>query len=203
MSSPAAAGTVQAVVLAAGRGSRAGGFKPGLDCGGVPLLVHTVRAFAGVCDTVWVVTGHRGDEVAALVAGEPGVEVVTNPDWTLGMFSSVQAGVRKVTSDRFFLTPGDLPLLEAGVVRRLNDTPGDLVSPVFDGQGGHPVLLHRRWVDLLTAAPGSSRLRDLLAEAPHTLVVMDDDAVLRDIDTCEDYEDFVTNLERRTTWART
>jgi molybdenum cofactor cytidylyltransferase len=195
--------TYQAVVLAAGRGSRAGGFKPGLDCGGVPLLVHTVRAFAGVCDTVWVVTGHRSDDVAALVAHEAGVEVVFNPDWTAGMFTSVQAGVRRVTADRFFVTPGDLPLLDPGVVRRLCDTEGDLVSPVYDGQGGHPVLLGRRWAGILVAAPGSSRLRDVLADSPRTTVDMDDDAVLRDIDTCEDYEDYLERTQRRTSWALT
>lgn len=186
-----------AVVLAAGRGSRAGGFKPGLDCGGVPLLVHTVRAFAGVCRRVWVVTGHRADEVADLVAGEAGVVAVPNPAWTQGMFTSVQVGVRHVDADRFFVTPGDLPLLDPRVVRRLTEVEGDVVAPVYDGQGGHPVLLDRRWVDILVAADPTSRLRDLLAEVPRTAVPMDDDAVLRDIDTCEDYEDYL----RRTTWA--
>jgi len=189
--------TYQAVVLAAGQGSRAGGFKPGLDCGGVPLVVRTARAFAGVCDRVWVVTGHRSDEVAALVAGEAGVAVVFNDQWTAGMFTSVQAGARKVTADRFFVTPGDLPLLDPRVVRRLTEVEGDVVSPVYDGQGGHPVLLDRRWVDILIAADPSSRLRDVLAQVSRTNVPMDDDAVLRDIDTCEDYEDYL----RRSTWA--
>lgn len=189
--------TFEAVVLAAGRGSRAGGFKPALDCGGIPLVVRAVRAFAGVCRRVWVVTGHRGDEVAALVAGETGVTTVPNPDWERGMFSSVRAGAAQVTADRFFVTPGDLPLLNPGVIAALARVPGLVVAPVFQGQGGHPVLLDRAWVPRILAADPGASLRQLLAGAERTEVAMADDGVLRDIDTCEDYEDYL----RRTSWA--
>jgi molybdenum cofactor cytidylyltransferase len=189
--------TFEAVVLAAGRSSRAGGFKPALDCGGVPLVVRAVRAFAVVCARVWLVTGYRGDEVAALVAGEPGVTAVANPDWERGMFSSVRAGAARVTADRFFVTPGDLPLLNPGVVAALARVPGSVVAPVFEGQGGHPVLLDHSWVARILVAGLESNLRDLLAGTGRTEVAMADDGVLRDIDTCEDYEDYL----RRTSWA--
>jgi molybdenum cofactor cytidylyltransferase len=181
--------TYEAVVLAAGRSSRAGTFKPALDCGGVPLIRRVVRAFAQVCQRTWVVTGYQAEQVEALVAGEPGVETVYHPGWELGMFSSVRAGAARVTADRFFVTPGDLPLIDAALVQALADTPGSVVVPVWGHEGGHPVLLDAAWAaSIVTADPGSN-LRAVLAGTPKVRVPAPDDGVLRDIDTCEDYEE--------------
>jgi molybdenum cofactor cytidylyltransferase len=188
--------TYEAVVLSAGRSSRAGAFKPALDCQGIPLVVRVVRAFTGVCRRVWVVTGYRGDEVAALVAGEPGVYAVPNSNWDRGMFSSVRTGAARVGSDRFFVTPGDLPGVGPGIVQALAAVSGSVVVPVFGGVGGHPILLERRWAGALLAADPGTTLRDVLAGVPRT-EVNTDESVLRDIDTCEDYEEY----QRRPAWA--
>lgn len=188
---------LEAVVLAAGQSSRAGAFKPALDCGGMPMVVRTVRAFAGVCRRIWVVTGHRAEDVAALVSCEPLVRVVHNPCWEKGMFSSVQAGVSRVTSERFFVTPGDLPALGPGVAASLAGVPGSVVVPAWEGVAGHPVLLDASWISVLLSADPEASLRDLLSGTPRTLIPAADDGVVRDIDTCEDYEDYL----RRTQWA--
>jgi len=188
--------THEAVVLAGGRSSRAGGFKPALDCDGVPLVVRAVRAFSGVCRRVWVVTGYRGDEVAALVAGEPRVLAVPNPDWERGMFSSVRVGAARVGSHRFFVTPADLPDIDRHLVFEMSQTEGSLVVPVWNGQGGHPVLLGHRWIPAILGADAGSTLRDVLTGHPRVEVAAGE-AVVRDIDTCEDYEDY----QRRLMWA--
>jgi len=186
----------EAVVLSAGRSSRAGAFKPALDCGGVPLVVRAVRAFAGVCARVWLVTGHRGDEVRALVAGEPGVVTVDNPRWEDGMFSSVRVGVARVGAPRFFVTPGDLPEVTPAVARALLAADGDTVVPLWRGVPGHPVLLSQTWVEAILSAPPGTTLRAVLATRPRTEVEVAAD-VVSDIDTCEDYEDYL----RRNAWA--
>ena len=178
----------EAVVLAAGRSSRAGSFKPALDCGGLPLLVRVVRAFSGVCRRIWVVTGFQGETVADLVSGEFGVQIVANPAWEQGMFSSVRAGVARVSSERFFVTPGDLPLVTADLVENLEKTVGSVVVPMWKGQSGHPILLDRCWVAAIESAERGVTLRSVLAGAPRAYVAAADDSVLRDIDTCEDYE---------------
>lgn len=180
----------EAVVLSAGRSSRAGAFKPALDCGGVPLVVRVVRAFTGVCARVWVVTGHRGEEVAALVDAEPGVVAVANPRWDEGMFSSVRVGVARVSSPRFFITPGDLPELTPAVAGALLDAEGETVVPLWRGTPGHPVLLDAAWVPRILAADPHATLRAVLATRPRTEVEVATD-VVSDIDTCQDYEDYL------------
>jgi len=191
---PEAGEILEAVVLAAGLSSRAGAFKPALDCGGAPMVVQVVRAFALTCRRIWVVTGHRGDEVADLVATEPGGVVVPNPLWETGMFSSVRAGVARVTTARFFLTPGDLPEVTSGTVEALARVSGSLVVPVYQGRSGHPILLGKEWIRTILAAPPGGSLRTVLSGTPRTEVEVGEE-VLRDIDTCEDYEDYLRRMK--------
>jgi len=143
-----------------------------------------------------LVTGHRGDEVRALVAGEPGVVTVDNPRWEDGMFSSVRVGVARVGAPRFFVTPGDLPEVTPAVARALLIAGGDTVVPLWRGVAGHPVLLDHTWVDEILSAPPGTTLRAVLATRPRTEVEVGAD-VVSDIDTCEDYEDYL----RRNAWA--
>lgn len=190
-------GNLEAVVLAAGLSSRAGTFKPALDCDGQSLIVRAVRAFSQTCSRIWVVVGYRGSDVARLVRGESLVHVVENPLWPQGMFTSVQSGLSRCSSDRVFVTPGDLPRIDPGVVAALAARNGEVVVPTWEGHGGHPILLSRPWVDRVLQAPSTTNLRDVLALAPRECVAVGHDGVVRDIDTCADYEDY----QRRMLWA--
>ena len=76
------------------------------------LLARAVGVFMSVgIDDVVVVTGHRGDEVAA-AAEALGARPVPNPRFDDGMYTSVQAGAAAVGEGRrFFLLPVDCPLV--------------------------------------------------------------------------------------------
>lgn len=92
-----------AVILAAGLSTRFGGHPKALaKFDGRPLLEAAVNSFR-LCglDKVIVVTGHVHQEVGAL-ATALGAEVVFNPDYQQGMFSSVQTGVRAVGAEEAF-----------------------------------------------------------------------------------------------------
>lgn len=83
---------IAAVVLAAGRSSRMRTFKPLLPLGSGSVIERVVRSVsrAGIGDIV-VVTGHDSGHLAP-VLGELGAREAYNPDWELGMFSSIRAG---------------------------------------------------------------------------------------------------------------
>ena len=183
-----------AIVLAAGRSTRMGGFKPLLELDGRPLLEWALGSFVavGIADVI-VVTGHRGDEVAAL-ARRLGVRTVPNPGYDRGMYSSVQAGVAALPADvaRFFVLPLDVPLVRPETVgqlaRRAAATEADVVYPVRGGATGHPPLVAAILRAEILAAEPDGGLRALLhGHADDSLPVeVDDDGILIDTDTADD-----------------
>ena len=195
-----------AIVLAAGRSSRMGDLKPLLEVEGRTLLEWAVGAFAGASvDDVIVVTGHQGDEVAA-VAARVGAVAVANPGFDDGMFSSVRAGVEALDPgvERFFLLPADVPLVRPETVGRL----ARAALPRLDGDGaagrapevlypavaavtGHPPLIAASLrAEILAYGPAgpAGGLRALLMGhiACSAIVEVDDHGVLLDADTPED-----------------
>ncbi len=178
---------VDAVILAAGFSSRAGTFKPALDLAGKSLLARCVETFLDLSTSVIVVAGHEADRVEALVAGYPKVTVMRNAAYASGMFSSVRAGVSAVRAPRFFLTPGDHPLLLERTCRRLLETPGAVVVPSFSGKAGHPVLLDSALIPEILAEDAGSNLRDVLSRHERSFAIVDDGGVLFDVDTMDDY----------------
>jgi molybdenum cofactor cytidylyltransferase len=179
---------VDCIMVAAGRSERMGRWKPLLPFRGGTIVAAVVSAALAACYRVILVTGFRGDELAALFAAEPRVAAVRNPDWELGMFSSIQRGAAHVQTDRFFISLADMPFIDPAVYRALLETEGaDFVFPVHGGLRGHPVLLsdHARTA-LLAADPRTGSMKEIARRLSAIEVPWTDNSVLRDIDTPED-----------------
>lgn len=196
MTSPAA------IVLAAGAGRRAGGFKPLMPLGEVAVIDAVITAARSVCDRVRVVGGaeiERLDEHLARHHRE--VELVRNDDWERGgMFSSVQLGARGLDGPAF-VHPCDVPGADARVYLLLAQAyrPGidDAVRPVHRGRGGHPVLLSPEVLSAVRDAPGSANLRQVLGGRRVSSVELDDDLACLDFDTREAYQALRAHLDPR------
>lgn len=182
------------LVLAAGRSSRAPGFKPLLPLGGTTVIETTLGLLrrAGVSD-ITVVVGHNAAELLPVLSRLP-VRCVLNADYDAGMFSSVVAGVKALPADAeaFFLLPADMPLVRSHTVRLLARSAAkvgaDVAYPVFQGERGHPPLIAARLAPAIASWDGDG-LRALLArhEASACDVAVVDEGVTLDIDTPDDY----------------
>ncbi len=189
-----------ALILAAGWSSRMGGFKPLLPLGGITLLERCVTLFrqAGVT-RIGVVSGHQ----AALLRPElERLEVVEihNPAFQQGMFSSVRAGVAAwadwgAEAEAFFLLPVDMPLVRPATVASLlsawNGGALRQLHPVWQGERGHPPLLHRDLIPAILAWDGERGLEGCLAleaaQDPSRVRELEvaDPMILLDLDTPE------------------
>jgi len=178
------------IVAAAGRSARMGEWKLLLPFRGTTIIQAAVDAALPASRRVLLVAGHRGAELARLFAGTPRVVIVENPDWELGMFSSIQRAVRDVDTDRFFITLGDKPLITADVYRALLAAgPADAVFAAFGGVRGHPVLCGPRVREaILQEDPASGSMKDVVSRFSVREVPWRDDSVLADIDTPEQYK---------------
>jgi CTP:molybdopterin cytidylyltransferase MocA/HD superfamily phosphodiesterase len=187
---------IAAVILSAGASTRMGAFKPLLELGGKPLLVHVIETAhrAGVAD-VRVVTGHRAEAIDPAVAAA-GAAAVFNPDFETGMFSSVCAGIKSLgpAVEAFFLLPVDIPLVRPATFQRLAaawaQEPGRVFYPVFAGKRGHPPLVPAALIPAILQHPGHGGLQKVLEgyEDRARDVAVADENILFDVDRPEDYE---------------
>ena len=191
-------GLVGAIVLAAGLSTRMGRPKMTLPWGGATVLDSVLRAFQGEnIEPVVVVTGSARHAVEQICSTYPTVETVFTPDFENGeMTDSIKAGIRVFDDgiDAVFIAPGDHPGMQGRIIRQILEAYKKhkrlFVVPSFQMHRGHPWLVDRRvWPELENLGP-TNTLRDLLKKNADQIeyVVVDNDSVLRDIDTPQDYQ---------------
>ena len=192
---------VDAILLAAGQSTRMGDRNKLLEpVGEQPLIRRAAAAVrrAGIRRLV-VVTGHQAGRVRDTLSGLD-CAFADNPDYPSGMGSSVAAGARAVFDaaeppDAAIICLGDMPdivpaMLDALIANYDPQTGRTIVAAASDGRRGHPVLWDRRFADDLASLGGDSGGRDILQEHAGQVVTveLDDDAVLRDLDTPEAFD---------------
>ncbi len=185
---------LSAVVLAAGKSERMGRNKLLIEFRGRPLLAWVLEAVeASRIDETLVVVGHNFQELQPILRAYD-VEEVYNPDYELGMTTSFQAGLRRASGDAAFLILGDQlglkpELLDemAGVMEK--DPEALLVSPMYQGRRGHPVLFHRALFQEILALPPGTPIKVVVDryDAYHRYVEGDFWCIF-DLDTPEDVE---------------
>lgn len=132
--------------------------------------------------------------------------IINNAGYDRGMYSSVQEGVKRLEPDvrAFFMTPVDTPLVRPDTVQRIlasfadRGKPG-IIYPVYRGRRGHPTLIAAKYVEEILSGTQPDGLRGLLIrhEDEAVEVEVNDEAVLLDMDTPEDYQNLLQYLEQR------
>lgn len=180
---------IDCLLMAAGLSSRMGRWKQMLPFLGRPLIDHAVNNALSFCDRVVLVTGFRGEELKAYFEDDERVVCVSNEEYSLGMFSSIQTGVRLIESDFFFVTHGDLPLLPRRVFAELWEARGvDACFPVWQGRRGHPVLLSSRLIESIIQSSGGGAMRHVLSDRKVLDLDLGCAEVCFDIDTPQAYQ---------------
>ena len=190
-------GAFEAVVLAAGSGSRFGGGKLLASWGaGVLLEGALAAAFAAPVRSVTAVIGSDADAVAAAARDfDPRVLVVHAHDYAEGMGASLRAGIASLPADAAgaFVFLGDMPRAPTAVLAPMAEAvrAGALAAaPVFGGRRGNPVLLARDLFPELLALTGDAGARGVLQDLGDRLALIEapDDGVLFDVDLRSDLE---------------
>lgn len=183
-----------AVILAAGRSSRMGGFKPMLKIGSITVIRRVIQTMrqAGA-DPVVLVTGRQAELLESHVS-DLGVFCLYNPLYaSTQMLDSIKIGLRYLQGkcDRILLTPVDVPLFSAETARKLLvDCQAAVAAPLCNGRKGHPLMLSAEIVPFIEGYDGPGGLAGALGASgcPMNLVETEDEGVLLDIDTPDDYE---------------
>ena len=186
---------ITALILAAGQSKRMGQPKMLLPWGERTVLEQVIATFkaAGV-DDVLVVTGGAKEQVETLI--RDAARTVFNPDYVKGeMLSSVQVGLAgvKLGAEAVLIGLGDQPQVQERSVRLvLNEyhkRGASIVVPSFQMQRGHPWLVACTYWDEILDMQSPASLRDFLNRHQDEIryVVCDNNSILQDMDTPEDY----------------
>jgi CTP:molybdopterin cytidylyltransferase MocA len=125
------------------------------------------------------------------------IQIVENPHAEFGQTSSLKAAIPFLPAScrTFLIYPVDYPLVRASDCARLlgafeSSEPGTLIAaPSFAGRRGHHVVVDARLGREFLALPDGGSAREVMnRHADRTaFVAMEDDRVLLDMDTPEDY----------------
>ena len=190
-------GPFEAVVLAAGSGSRFGGDKLTAPWREGLLLEGALRAaFAAPVRSVTVVIGANAPAVSAAARTfDPRTVIVHAADHAEGMAASLRTGLASLPADAegAFVFLGDMPRVPPAVLGRMAQAlyEGALaVAPVWRGRRGNPVLLHADLFPQLLALTGDAGARGVLQGLGEKLALVEspDDGVLFDVDVPSDLD---------------
>lgn len=197
------------IVLAAGRSSRMGSPKALLDFRGEPFVVRILEAFEALdLKTRVVVVGPGAEATEIKTALTPhDCLVAENPNVDGGPIASLRAGlkaIQAVAPTGALVWPVDLPHVRVDTVERLLDVfrrNGPLAAvPRFGTRRGHPIIWGSAAFGELEQSEAARRDGARVVLRAHQAdikeVPVDDPAVIDDLNTPEDYERLVREINR-------
>lgn len=151
------------------------------------------------CSTIIAVFGFDAARLVEM-ARPLGLHAVENPDYSLGMLTSLQTGLRAVqpSCDTVLFTLVDHPAISLETVDILLRSQSPIAIPRFDGKRGHPVMIRRAICDEFLREPASSKVRDVIDRhaAGIDYIETADRGISDDIDDPVLYEDLLAREAR-------
>ncbi len=187
---------VAAAILAAG-GSRRMGGKPKqlLPWGDKTLIEHILDQVEQVnFAEIVVVLGHEAEKVKEVLEDRP-VKVVVNPDWEIGISTSIKAAVNALPedTDAVMFIHSDQPGLTPDILKRIRwqyeATNRPVVYASYYGEQGLPVLFDKRLFPELLALRYTEGGKEVVRRYAYVSLSVPVIESWRgeDIDTAEDY----------------
>ncbi|MDD2573806.1 MAG: nucleotidyltransferase family protein [Bacillota bacterium] len=180
---------IYGIILAAGEAKRASGYKLSRPVMGKPMLEWVADRAAGsnLKGNIMVTGKERG--FADGVAAKYRMDCVYNPDYKMGMSSSLKKGVGSLPEDAdgFAVLLGDMPFIRIETINRLidefNRNPSTVV-PAFKGRRGHPPIFPVTFIKDILRLTGDEGARSIIEERTGgvTYLNTEDRGVVRDID---------------------
>ena len=184
-----------AVVLAGGRGRRMKADKAGEDVGGRTLLEHVLDQVEPFFDEVLVSLSPR--QAAPSLAGAANVRLVRDERPGLGPIGGLLAALRAARNDACAVVACDIPEIDVPLLRALAKAAqnADIAVPVGPSGLHEPLFaVYRRPIvaEVQTLlARGERSLLPLYVNCRTKAVRLDDPGRIRNLNTPEDYEDYL------------
>lgn len=149
-------------------------------------------------DELFVILGYQHDEIAKLI--DPRPRIVDNPGWKIGKSSSIKIGVKsaKKTTDGVIFFLVDQPFINKEIINTLinefQNSFDNIIAPRINGRLCNPVLFGKKYYEELMDLSGEQGGKEIINKAKDIRWIdWEDERLLLDIDTDEDYKDILRN----------
>ncbi len=200
-------GLTAGLILAAGSSTRMGSPKQLLDRKGNTLLDHVLgEALKSELAHVVLVLGYRAEEIKRGLKTDlnhPKLKTIVNRKWEDGMSTSIIAGLSEVQKgyDHCMVLLADMPNISATLINRLiHDylSSGLTLGAIKKGEiRSLPAIFGRALYEELHQLKGDVGARDLFIKYKNNVCLVEPGVEYNDldIDTPEDYADFMRSLD--------
>ncbi|KPM49385.1 nucleotidyltransferase family protein [Jiulongibacter sediminis] len=190
------------IILAAGESKRMGIPKQLLDVNGKSLLLNVIdSALDTSCYPVTVVVGAHKKAIVPVLKDLP-INIVDNPRWESGMAGSIKMGMvgsylLSKTIEAVIITTSDMPEVSSSVLKTLIEkaraTNANIITSKYNDAIGVPALIKRPFFEELLNLEGDQGARQIFKKYKNELVSIDFNGGAIDLDTKEDYYNYVNS----------
>ncbi|HWQ03896.1 MAG TPA: selenium cofactor biosynthesis protein YqeC [Longilinea sp.] len=185
---------IAGIILAAGGSTRFGKPKQELLWRGKTFLENVVSvADMAELRCVYLIQSNNAYSQYISNVNKNNFISLNNQNWQLGQSTSIRLGLQSLppnTGGAVFLL-GDQPQIPAQLIQDLVDrhaaTHAPIIAPFVGGRRANPVLFDRCTFPDLLALEGDTGGRGLIAKYPVEYIPWNDESILLDVDTPEDY----------------
>ncbi len=186
------------IILAAGRSSRMGKPKFLLELdNGTSFLEYIVRQYEefGIVNIV-VVLNNDGiiqiKKYPQILTHKAQIVLNKHPEY--GRFYSIKTGLQFCKTDFVFIHNVDNPFAKKKVLDKIYDAiiEADVIKPIIDGKGGHPVLISRKVIDFIVHEKQNDlNLNEVLQRFTTKRVEVQDNSILLNINSHNEFVEFM------------
>ncbi len=190
------------IILAAGNSSRMGEPKQLMKFKSKTFLQHIIEESKEAnLNPVICVTGYQSDQISKAIAGM-NVIIVNNEQWSEGMGTGISAGIKEALQsdlDSVILAVSDQPYVSSGLFAKmltLKDKSGKkIVASSYAGTLGTPVLFDKEYFNQLISLHGNQGAKNIVHMNMSDVVTVKFEKGSIDIDTKEDYEKLISEIQ--------
>ena len=187
---------IDSIVLAAGKGTRAGGPKALLRINNTTFVEYIINKLlnAPIAKIIVVTSPDIFNEIKTIVPLNR-VLMILNSEIKGDQLSSIRVGLKHASNDStgFICWPVDIPLVKTETIHSLINTSSsvnkNIILPKYNNKRGHPVIFKKNMYHALsTLCPAESGARWLIQQYPHEILELEvnDPGILLNVNTPEE-----------------
>lgn len=173
------------ILLSAGTSQRMGTIKANLQWHGISFLERIIANYKSSNINNLIIVSNP------LIAIRENYIINNHPE--KGRLYSLQLGLQQMESDWYFIQNIDNPFVSTELINQFIHCTkfADIIQPVFNNLKGHPILVSNNIKkEILLETDYSLTLRDVFAKFSKQQIEIEDDAILININTPEQYQKY-------------